>query len=125
MGGSVAAIEQGYMQNEIAKSAYTYQKDIENNEKIIVGVNKFIQKEGEAQPVFKIDDSIRKIQMQKLDQLKSERNAAEVENNLRLLKEAAEGKDNLMPYIISCVESYATLGEIADVLRNVFGEFKG
>ncbi len=125
MGGSVAAIEQGYMQNEIAKSAYTYQKDIENNEKIIVGVNKFTQKEGEAQPVFKIDDSIRKIQMQKLDQLKAERNAEEVENNLRLLKEAAEGKENLMPYIISCVESYATLGEIADVLRNVFGEFKG
>jgi methylmalonyl-CoA mutase N-terminal domain/subunit len=125
MGGSVAAIEQGYMQNEIAKSAYTYQKDIENNEKIIVGVNKFTQKEGEAQPVFKIDDSIRKIQMQKLDQLKVERNAEVVENNLRLLKEAAEGKENLMPYIISCVESYATLGEIADVLRNVFGEFKG
>lgn len=125
MGGSVAAIEQGYMQNEIAKSAYTYQKDIENNEKIIVGVNKFTQKEGEAQPVFKIDDSIRKIQMQKLDKLKAERNSEEVENNLRLLKEAAEGKDNLMPHIISCVESYATLGEIADVLRNVFGEFKG
>lgn len=125
MGGSVAAIEQGYMQNEIAKSAYKYQKDIENNEKIIVGVNKFTQKEGEAQPVFKIDDSIRKIQMQKLDQLKAERNSEEVENNLRLLKEAAEGKENLMPYIISCVESYATLGEIADVLRNVFGEFKG
>ena len=63
--------------------------------------------------------------MRKLDQLKAERNAEEVENNLRLLKEAAEGKENLMPYIISCVESYATLGEIADVLRNVFGEFKG
>lgn len=125
MGGSVAAIEQGYMQNEIAKSAYTYQKDIENNSKVIVGVNKFTQKEGEAQPVFKIDDSIRKIQMQKLDQLKSERNNIEVENNLRLLKEAAEGKENLMPYIISCVESYATLGEIADVLRNVFGEYRG
>ena len=125
MGGSVSAIEQGYMQNEIAKSAYEYQKQIEQNEKIIVGVNKFTQKEGESQPVFKIDDSIRKIQMQKLDQLKAERNNELVNENLRLLSEAAAGTDNLMPYIIACVESYATLGEIADVLRNVFGEYKG
>lgn len=125
MGGSVAAIEQGYVQNEIAKSAYTYQKDIESNEKIIVGVNKFTQKEADPQPVFKIDDSIRKIQMQKLDQLKSERNSAEVADNLKRLLDAASGTENLMPYIIACVESYATLGEIADVLRNVFGEYKG
>ena len=125
MGGSVAAIEQGYVQNEIAKSAYTYQKDIESNEKIIVGVNKFTQKEADPQPVFKIDDSIRKIQMQKLDQLKKERNSEVVSENLKRLSEAASGTDNLMPYIIACVESYATLGEIADVLRNVFGEYKG
>lgn len=125
MGGSVSAIEQGYMQNEIARSAYEYQKQIEQNEKIIVGVNKFTQKEGEAQPVFKIDDSIRKIQMQKLDQLKAGRNNEQVNENLRLLSEAAAGTENLMPYIIACVESYATLGEIADVLRNVFGEYKG
>ncbi|MFM6984471.1 MAG: methylmalonyl-CoA mutase family protein, partial [Chitinophagaceae bacterium] len=68
---------------------------------------------------------IRKIQMQKLDQLKAERNNEQVNENLRLLSEAAAGSDNLMPYIIACVESYATLGEIADVLRNVFGEYKG
>lgn len=125
MGGSVEAIEQGYMQNEIAKSAYIYQKAIESNEKIIVGVNKFIQKEADAQPVFKIDDSIRKIQINKLDQLKSERNSQLVEQHLLELSEAAKGNDNLMPHIIACVEAYATLGEIADVLRKVFGEYKG
>lgn len=125
MGGSVSAIEQGYMQSEIARSAYAYQKDIENNQKIIVGVNKFVQDEEEMQAVLKIDDSIRKIQMDKIKQLKSERNALEVETNLNALSEAAKGSDNLMPYIIRCVESYATLGEIADTLRDVFGEYKG
>ncbi len=125
MGGSVAAIEQGYMQNEIAKSAYEYQKQIETGEKIIVGVNKFTQEETNSQPVFKIDDSIRKIQMNKLDALKKERNNELVASNLTKLSNAAAGNDNLMPYIIECVESYATLGEIADVLRNVYGEYKG
>ncbi|HEY1047718.1 MAG TPA: methylmalonyl-CoA mutase family protein [Bacteroidia bacterium] len=125
MGGSVEAIEQGYMQNEIAKSAYIYQKAIENNEKIIVGVNKFIQKEADSQPVFKIDDSIRKIQINKLEKLKSERNSQLVDQHLLELSKAANSNDNLMPHIIACVEAYATLGEIADVLRKVFGEYKG
>lgn len=125
MGGSVSAIEQGYMQNEIAKSAYEYQKAIESNDKVIVGVNKFTAKEEEPQPVFKIDDSIRRIQIEKINQLKSERDNARVESCLSALSVAAGGNDNLMPHIIACVEAYATLGEIADVLRKAFGEFKG
>ncbi len=125
MGGSVAAIEQGYMQNEIAKSAYIYQKDIENGSKIIVGVNKFVSAEGDIKPVFKIDDSIRKLQIDKLTALKNERNNAEVESHLKDLKSAAVENRNVMPYIIKSVESYATLGEIADTFRNIFGEFRG
>ncbi len=125
MGGSVAAIEQGYMQNEIAKSAYIYQKEIESNEKIIVGVNKFIDTNEKVKPVFKIDDHIRKVQIEKLEQLKNERNQAEVEKQLNRLSEAATNGNNLMPYVIDSVENYATLGEIADVLRKNFGEYKG
>jgi methylmalonyl-CoA mutase N-terminal domain/subunit len=125
LGGSVSAIEQGYMQNEIAKSAYAYQKAIEDNSKVIVGVNKFVQEEASAQSVLKIDDSIRKVQMDKINKLKQERNSELVEAHLNALSNAAKGNDNLMPYIINCVEAYATLGEIADVLRDVFGEYRG
>ena len=125
MGGSVEAIEQGYMQNEIAKSAYTYQKQIEQNQKIIVGVNKFVEKEGAKMPLLKIDDSIRRIQSEKLAQLKNERDAVAVAALLTKLSEVAATDGNLMPHIVGCVEAYATLGEIADVLRQVYGEYKG
>lgn len=125
MGGSVSAIEQGFMQNEIAKSAYRYQKDIESGDKIIVGVNKFLAEDLNITPVFKIDDSIRKVQMDKLEALKNERNTTLVETNLSELQQAAIDGRNVMPFIIQSVESYATLGEIADTFRKVFGEYKG
>ncbi|MDP2176861.1 MAG: methylmalonyl-CoA mutase family protein [Bacteroidota bacterium] len=125
MGGSVSAIEQGYIQNEIAKSAYIYQNNIESGEKIIVGVNKFKSNETSINAVFKIDDSIRETQIDKLTKLKLERNSNDVSKSLIELENAAKGDVNLMPFIIDCVEKYATIGEIADVLRNVFGEFKG
>ena len=125
MGGSVAAIEQGYMQNEIAKSAYIYQKQIEQNEKTIIGVNKYVEKEINSTPLMKIDDSIRKVQIEKLEKLKLERDNVQVANLLNNLSEAAKTNENLMPHIVDCVEAYATLGEIADTLRLVFGEYQG
>lgn len=125
MGGSVNAIEQGYIQNEIAKSAYLYQKQIEDKSKIIIGVNQFESNLNETKPVFKIDDSIRKIQMDKLNQLKAERNNEQVAISLNNLRTASVENKNVMPYIIECVENYSTLGEIADVFRKEFGEFKG
>jgi methylmalonyl-CoA mutase N-terminal domain/subunit len=125
MGGSVSAIEQGYIQNEIAKSAYIYQKQIETNEKIIVGVNKFVEEEVNDTPLLKIDDSIRKIQIEKLNQLKNERDNNKVSELLTNLSNAAKSDENLMPHILNCVENYSTLGEIADELRAIFGEFKG
>jgi methylmalonyl-CoA mutase N-terminal domain/subunit len=124
MGGSVHAIESDYMQNEIAHAAYEYQKEIETGERISVGVNKFTQPEEEFTEVFKIDESIRKLQADKLSHLKNVRNRMAVEQALRLLEDGANGDANLMPLIIDAVEKYATLGEIADVMRKTFGEYR-
>lgn len=123
MGGAVKAIEQDYIQQEIARSAYEYQQAIESGEKVIVGVNRFTQQEAAAENVFRVDDSIRKMQMDKLTALKAERNNPAVKDALQHLLDAAKGKQNLMPFILTAVECYATLGEIADTLRNVFGEY--
>jgi methylmalonyl-CoA mutase N-terminal domain/subunit len=123
MGGSVKAIEQDYMQQEIASSAYQYQNDIESGDRIIVGVNKFTQEEPSATNVFRVDDSIRIHQIEKLDRLKVERDGNAVALALQKLQQAAKGKQNLMPYILTAVECYATLGEISDTLRAVFGEY--
>ena len=124
MGGSVSAIEEGFMQEEIARSAYQYQKNIEDQSKIIVGVNKFESEETNDTPVFKIDGSIQKMQTEKLKALKTKRDNAAVQACLQKLNTAAVGTENLMPYVLDAVEHYCTLGEIADTLRNVFGEYK-
>lgn len=124
MGGSVSAIEQGFIQNEIARSAYEYQRKIETNEKIIVGVNKFKMDEEEPIPVFRIDDTIRLVQIEKLDQLKQSRNHAKIDSLLQQLNDKAASGENLMPAVIEAVENKVTLGEIADELRAVFGEYK-
>jgi methylmalonyl-CoA mutase, N-terminal domain len=123
MGGSVKAIEQDYMQQEIAAAAYQYQNEIESGDRVIVGVNKYTQEEIPATNVFRVDDSIRLHQIEKISLLKAEREGDAVINALRELKTAAQGKKNLMPYILTAVEGYATLGEIADTLRAVFGEY--
>jgi methylmalonyl-CoA mutase N-terminal domain/subunit len=123
MGGAVKAIEQDYIQQEIAASAYQYQNEIESGERIIVGVNRFAEAEGPAINVFRVDDSIRKMQTEKIALLKSARDNIAVKNSLDQLGNAAKGEQNLMPFILAAVESYATLGEIADELRNVFGEY--
>jgi methylmalonyl-CoA mutase N-terminal domain/subunit len=124
MGGSVTAIEQGFMQNEIAKSAYEYQRKIESGEKIIVGVNKFQVKEPVPIPGFKIDDSIRGQQTEKLRAIKEKRDKKKVQASLQTLQNKATSGENIMPTVIEAVENYCTLGEIADTLRNVYGEYK-
>lgn len=124
MGGSVTAIEQGFIQDEIARSAYEYQRKIETGEKIIVGVNKFQLKEEDPIPVFKIDDSIRDEQIQKLKALKERRNTAQVQSCLNTIREKGVNNENLMPAVVEAVESHCTLGEIANELRIVFGEYK-
>ncbi len=123
MGGAVSAVENGWMQNQIANSSYEYQKQVENKEAIVVGVNQFQVEENESVPNFKIDDSIRDTQTKKINDLKARRNQNLVEEKLKNLKEACSSDANLMPYILDAVEQYATLGEIADVLRSEFGEY--
>jgi methylmalonyl-CoA mutase, N-terminal domain len=124
MGGSVSAIEQGFIQEEIARSAYAYQRNIENNSKIIVGVNKFTVEGEDKIPLMKIDDHIRTVQIEKLQQLKSNRNNAKVDNCLQEINDRAGSGENLMPAVIEAVENKCTLGEIADELRSVYGEYK-
>ncbi len=124
MGGSVSAIEQGFIQNEIARSAYEYQRQIETGEKIIVGVNKFQVDSDTTIPGFKIDDNIRLVQIEKLNQLKNNRDLAKVDQLLQTINDKASGDENLIPAVIEAVENKCTLGEIADTLREVFGEYK-
>jgi methylmalonyl-CoA mutase N-terminal domain/subunit len=124
LGGSVAAIEKGFMQEEIAKSAYQYQRDIESGHKIIVGVNKFQSDEKSDIPVFRVDESIQQGQIDKLNELKLKRDNNKVQASLIALSAAAHTNVNLMPYVLEAVENYCTLGEIADSLRTVFGEYK-
>lgn len=123
-GGAVAAIEAGYIQREIANSAYEYQKEIESKEKLIVGVNAYIDKEGVRPQVFRVDDSIRKIQTESLNKLRLDRDGIVVQNALQELKLAIQSGANTMPYLIEAVEAYATLGEIADTFRQEFGEYQ-
>lgn len=125
LGGAVSAIEQHYIQDEIARSSYSYQMDIEKGEKIIVGVNKFEEAEQNNTPIFKIDDSIRIEQSEKLEKLKAKRNAALVEEKLKAIRQSALDQTNLMPFVIDAVENLCTLGEISDVLRSVYGEYQG
>lgn len=122
MGGSVEAIEQGFIQNEIAKSAYEYQKKIESGEKIIVGINKFEVEETNSIAGFKIDDSIRITQSERIEKLKASRNAEQAAQSLKMITAAAQNGINLMPLVIDAVEKHCTLGEICDALRSVFGE---
>ncbi len=124
MGGSVSAIEQGFIQNQISSSAYAYQQKIESCEKIIVGVNAFKEEQDIAPPSFSIDDNIRQVQIQKLKMLKAKRDNEKVEFCLKNIRGHATNNKNLMPVVIEAVENYSTLGEISDTLRSVFGEYK-
>ena len=125
MGGSVNAIEAGYIQNEIAQSAYKFQRDVENNETVVVGVNKYETEVAEVGDLLSVDDSIRKLQMDKITQIKNDRDSKKADACLSAIETAAKDDTNLMPPIINAVESLCTLGEISDVMRKVFGEYKG
>jgi methylmalonyl-CoA mutase N-terminal domain/subunit len=122
MGGMIPAIERGFPQSEIAEASYVYQRAVERGEKIIVGVNKF---ESGDQPIelLQIDESAQRAQSEKLAALRRRRNAARVSETLAALKQGAAGDVNLMPLLIDAVRAYATLGEICDALREVFGSY--
>jgi len=123
MGGMVKAIELGFPQKEITDSAYWYQRAVDRKEKIIVGVNAF-EKGHESIPILEIDEAVARQQLFRLREVKKTRNSARVKESLADLKRAAEDDVNLMPFILACVKSYATLGEIIDTLKEVFGEYE-
>ncbi len=124
MGGMVGAIERGYVQKEIQRSAYQYQQQIEKQERIIVGMNKFSVKEEPPKDLLKVDPAIQGTQIDKIEAVKNRRNADEVQRILREIEIAAQGTDNLLPLFVKAVKAYATLGEICGALRAVFGEYE-
>jgi methylmalonyl-CoA mutase N-terminal domain/subunit len=124
MGGMAEAIEAGFVQTEIQKSSYKYELEIEDGERIIVGVNKYQVKEPEHKDLLKIDMKVQDEQIKFLKKIRAQRNNDEVEKSLKALKKAAEGNDNLMPYIIEAVRTYGSIGEICNAMRSVFGEYK-
>lgn len=124
LGGVIPAIETGFFQREIAESAYRYQKEIDENERTFVGVNRYQLDEDLSIPLLKMDEKGEQRQINRLNNLRRKRNQSKVDTNLQKLRKAAEGEENLMPLILDCIHSYATLGETCDVLREVFGEYK-
>jgi methylmalonyl-CoA mutase N-terminal domain/subunit len=123
LGGVLPAIEKGFYQREIANAAYKYQKEIEEKKRIIVGVNEYQMDEPVEIPILKMDEKGEERQINRLKKLRKDRNNQKVDKNLSALRKAAKSDDNLMPYILDCVHSYATLGETCQVLRDVFGEY--
>jgi methylmalonyl-CoA mutase, N-terminal domain len=124
MGGTLAAIEKGFIQAEIQTAAYAYQQSVERGDAVVVGVNKFQQDEKEPPTTFHLDSALEAQQIARLRELRASRDAQTVETRLRALETAARSSDNLMPHIMDCAEAYATVGEISDRLRAVFGEYK-
>ena len=122
LGGMVSAIERSYPQREIAEASYRYQVSVERKEKIVVGVNDFIAEE-KPLDILQIDETVAHRQAERLRKLRADRSSAEVDRRLKSLRKAAEGTENLMPHIYEAVKSYATLGEICDAFREVFGTY--
>ncbi|MCK5592673.1 methylmalonyl-CoA mutase, partial [Candidatus Bathyarchaeota archaeon] len=125
MGGVISGIEKGFFQKEIADSAYKYQREIENKERTLVGVNEYtVERDWIPIKLLRIKQQAEKEQVDGLEKLKKKRNNKKVKQVLDKLHKAAEHDENLMPTIIESVKAYATIGEICDVLRNIYGEYK-
>jgi len=124
LGGVIPAIEKGFFQREIAEAAYRYQQEIDSRERIIVGLNDYVIDEPLTIPILQMDEEGEKRHLERLNRVRRERIARDVSERLGEIKRAAQGSENLMPHILEAVRSYATLGEICGVLREVFGEYR-
>ncbi|MFC2060166.1 methylmalonyl-CoA mutase [Chloroflexota bacterium] len=124
MGGALVAIGKGYIQREIMRSAYDYQSAVDSGEQVVVGVNKFVTEEESVLELFELDESTEKRQSERVSQLKRERDNKKVSEVLDKVRQVARGSENTMPVLIEAVKAYATIGEISDALRDVFGEYK-
>jgi methylmalonyl-CoA mutase N-terminal domain/subunit len=123
LGGAIRAIEEGYIQSQINQSSYRFYEEIEKKERIIVGVNEFVTAEERVIETYQVDSAVQQLQIDRLRRLKETRDNEQVQLNLQRLREAASSTENLMPYIITAVQSYATIGEICDTLLLVFGSY--
>jgi methylmalonyl-CoA mutase N-terminal domain/subunit len=124
LGGTLAAIEKHYIQNEIQNAAYAFQQAVENGQAVVVGVNRFKQAEGQSPAPFRLDPELEQQQIARLREVRASRSRAVFDERLQALEQAARSSDNLMPHILSCAEAHATVGEISDRLRAVFGEYR-
>jgi methylmalonyl-CoA mutase N-terminal domain/subunit len=124
MGGTLAAIEKGWIQTQIQNAAYEYQQQVERGEKIVVGVNRFRQDGEQPLTAQRIDPEIERQQVERLREVRASRDRGTVETRLDALEQAARSSDNLMPPIVAACDALATVGEISDRLRNVFGEYR-
>ena len=122
MGGSVAAIEQGFQMREIGDAAYQHRQEVESGEKTIVGVNQFVTGDPTVEDLMRVDEAAARSQIERLERLRRERNDVQVKQSLDRLAQVAKSDDNTVPAILDCVENYCTLGEICEVFRNAFGE---
>jgi methylmalonyl-CoA mutase N-terminal domain/subunit len=123
-GGTLRAIETGHIQNQIQNAAYDYQRGIESGQRVVVGVNRFQKEEERVVPTFRLDPALEKSQIESLRQVRAGRSQSAVAETLAALGRAARGSDNLMPPIMDATGVYATVGEISDCLRGVFGEYR-
>jgi methylmalonyl-CoA mutase N-terminal domain/subunit len=124
MGGTLRAIERGFIQGEIQNAAYDYQRAVESGRQIVVGVNRFQQQDGGRIPTFRVDAALEKAQIERLRRMRASRDQETVERCLDRLTDAARGAENLMPLILEAAAAYATVGEISGRLRSVFGEYR-
>src|SRR5712692_6643785 len=124
MGGMLRAIEAGFVQGEIQKAAYEFQRAVERKEQIVVGVNDFVAEEPRIIPTLRIDPAIERSQIARLNALRAKRDSACAKSALAELQRRAATSENLLPFILAAVEAYATIGEISDTLRRVFGEYQ-
>jgi len=124
MGGMLRAIEKGYVQREIQESAYQYQKAVETQEQVVVGVNRFQVEEETPVNVLRIDPALEQAQVERVRALRARRDANAFTASLEKLEQATTTDENLLPRILECVESYATVGEISNTLRHVWGEYR-
>ena len=125
MGGTLAAIENKFIQNEIQNAAYEYQQAVERGDAIVVGVNRFKQEDKQSTGTFRLDPELERQQIERLREVRASRSASVLEERLAALDRAARSSDNLMPHILACAEAMGTVGEISDRLRAVFGEYDG
>jgi methylmalonyl-CoA mutase N-terminal domain/subunit len=124
LGGMIKALERGYVQQEIQNAAYRYQQQVDREEAVVVGVNRFAVEEETHIPIQRIDESLESKQVERLCALRSRRNPAPWKAAIQQVEEAARSSENLMPRILTAVEASATVGEISDAMRKVFGEYK-